>query len=179
MESKDLIRPDRANDPSVYIDAWQEVRQELLRFFESIPDADFAQKPRDGSWSAADIGEHLYLTQFSFARIMPVVLSGKVGQDMGARSVDYDAVYEKIMHVPGMKNPEQVTPSGAWDKQKTLDSLNQAMDRMIKNLRGKTADRLRSRGLEHALGEINLLEWLWVLALHEVAHLEKMKKKFS
>ena len=177
---QNLPFPDKIKDPEEYINPWNEVRQDVLAILNSVPDDSFLKRPLEGGWSASEIGEHLYLTQFGFARIAPAILGGKFGIDIGERDVDYKETFNKSKEPQGIQNPEQVTPSGKMDKKEVIKSLNKAMERMLKNLKGRSADELRTRGMDHALGGlINLLEWLWVLTLHENAHLQVLKKKFG
>ena len=172
--------PARARGPEEYTDIWREVRRDVLAVLEGIPESEFKTRPTDGSWSASDIGEHLYLTQFSFARAIPIVLAGKFGTDMGADTSKHDYMYERGKSPQGIKNPKSVTPSGTWDLGKIRDSLQKSMDRMRGNLAGKTAGQLRTRGMEHEIhGMINLMEWVWVLTLHENSHLQALQAKFG
>lgn len=177
---KELPRPNQVKDAAELTSVWQDIRQKTLQLFDSLTEESFSAKPADGSWSAADIAEHLYLTQFSYARMLPVVLGGKFGIDLEERPADYD--YEDIHNssskTQGLKNPEQVAPTGTWDRKKSRESLDKAMETMLKKLEGKTVAQLRTRGLEHPMGGlVNMLEWMWILVLHENAHLETLKQK--
>ena len=112
-----------------------------------------------------------------------MVLKGKFGFDMSEETrpkEEVDRFYNMVKEPQGVKNPDQVTPGGTWDREKTLSSLESSRDKMLKGVRGKTPRELSARGMTHAIkGDINLLEWLWVLTLHENSHLQAMEKKFQ
>lgn len=174
-------RPPDITDIAVYTAAWAGVRADFLTALSSRPGDAFQQRPADGSWSAAELAEHLYLTQFLFARSIPNCLGGKLGYDMNTVGpVDYDSIFEKIHRTRGVKNPPRVTPENGWDLDGARAKLDRSRTSMEKNLADKTPEALRSRGYDHPLlGPLSLLDWFWVLTLHENAHYETMKAKFS
>ncbi len=173
-----LTTPDKIQNIQEYVSAWQIVRKELLDVLGTVAPENF-QKTAVSGWNPSEIAEHLYLTQFNVARVIPVILAGKFGltrEEIPA--LDYSKSYDQIARPRGVKNPDTVSPTGKMAKDEALESLQKAMDKLIKNTTGKSPDDLRSRGLDHPLlGKLSLLDWLWVMILHEGSHLSALKAK--
>lgn len=172
--------PNEIQRPEELLTHWRHARAEVLSILASIPDDQLHTAPGDGSWSAAQIAEHLYLTQNFFARTVPIVLRGKFGVDIAKSQVDHNKIYNKASTPQGVQNPDLVTPEGNWDRARLVKSLDEAMAKLDKVLTGVTADQMRSRGYDHPLeGVVDLLEYAWVLTLHENSHLIAMRAKWG
>ena len=172
--------PNEIQRPEELLDHWRRIRAEVLAVLASIPDDHLNTSPADGSWSAAQIAEHLFLTQNFFARALPAVLRRKVGVDLTASEFDHARAYEKVRVPQGIQNPDAVTPEGDWDRTRLLAALNGAMGKLEKALAGVTAVQLRARGYDHPMeGVVDLLEYMWVLTLHENSHLMAMQAKWG
>ncbi len=177
----EIPRPPAVKDPAEYTTVWSSVREDVIRILERRPTATFRGRPADGSWSAAELAEHLQLTQFFFARSVPICLRGKFGYDMNPGSAgDYELFFERVSQSRGIKNPAAVGPSGQWDLDTCVEKLNLAQTTMEKNLAGVPIEKLRRRGYEHPIyGPVSLLDWVWILTLHENAHRMTMREKFG
>lgn len=173
--------PNEVESPSEFLEVWKENRAELVKFLEGIPEEKFTAKPEKG-WSASEIAEHLYLVQWNLARSIPVVAGGKFGFAASELKTDlrYETLFKLVSKPRGAKNPEDVGPKGGMDKKTALESLQKAMDRFEKNLTGRSASELKSRGMEHPFfGPISLFDWLWVMANHEYSHITALFQKYS
>ncbi len=178
--SEHIPFPNEVQHPGELLDHWKRVRAEVLALLDSLSDEELHRKPIDGSWTAAQIAEHLFLTQNFYARALPAVLRNKFGEDTTGSRLDHSRVYEKARRPQGVKNPELVSPEGTWDRARLVESLAGAMARLEKGLQGVTVEKLRSRGYDHPLeGVVDLLEYMWVLTLHENSHLIAMKAKWG
>lgn len=177
----ELPFPPDVKDLTPYIEGWQSLRKRLNEVLESVPAEKFKTPPSQGGWSASQLAEHLYLVQIQFSLAVPAALSGKFGyeaKDMPIR--DYAQITYAMQAPIGIKNPDAVTPETGFDKEKSLTSLRRAMDRMVKALNGHTPGELRGRAMDHAIfGRLDLLEWLFVLALHEKQHLTAVERKYG
>lgn len=177
----ELPFPPDVKSLSPYIDGWQSVRHRLNEILESVPAEKFKTPPAQGGWSASQLAEHLYLVQIQFSLSIPAVLSGKFGYEANDMPIRDYAQITNVMQAPvGIKNPEAVSPETGFDKEKSITSLRRSMERMIKALDGRTPGDLRKRAMDHALfGKLDLLEWLFVLALHENQHLTAVERKYG
>lgn len=180
MSQEHIPFPNEVQHPNELLQEWQKIRAEVLAILSKLDDEEFDKAPPDGSWSAAQVAEHLYLTQLFFARALPAVLRGKFGQDVTQGSLDHKEAFKKVSAPQGIRNPDAVSPTGTLDRQKIEASLTDSMARLEKGLKGVTADQLRARGYEHPLhGVVDLLEYLWVLTLHENSHKIAMQRKWG
>lgn len=174
-----LKTPPEIQDPQELYLEWEKVRQEAIKIIEKIPAEKFRQRLSDKSWSASELTEHLYLSQFQLARLIKAVLAGKLGQNSDSfPKLDYQRIQIAQAKPKGAKNPKSVGPSGNWEKGDALSSLNKAMNRLKKNMHKKTAAELRYRGFDHPFfGPMNLLDWIWTMILHEKGHLVALSQK--
>lgn len=176
-----IPRPDQTENIEQYISLWKGFRNEFKELIRSVPDADFNSKPEKGGWNAAQIAEHLYLSQFFLARAIPGSLGGKIGAPASeAPAVNYDEVEEAMEKPRGIQNPVAVTPSNDWDKQTAIDKLDTAMNRFEKAVKGRSLAELRSRALPHGIFNfLVILDFIWTLVMHERLHLAAAKAKFA
>ena len=177
----DIKQPPQINNINEYIENWKAVRKELVDALEKIPDEIFSNKPEKG-WSASEIAEHLYLTQYLFAIFIPKVISGSKGYSKEElKEIDYNQLYN-VLSKPysGVKNPDAVTPKNRWDKKTCLENLTQSMELMIKNLSGQNLNILRNRGMMHGIfGPISILDYTYNLIVHEIGHTKTLKEKYK
>ncbi|GIX43038.1 MAG: hypothetical protein KatS3mg129_2771 [Leptospiraceae bacterium] len=112
-----IKKPPQISNINEYIENWKTIREELLEAINKIPDDIFNKKPEKG-WSASEIAEHLYLTQYLFAIFIPKVLNGSKGYSKEElKSIPYDELYDTLSKpFSGIKNPDAVTPKNNWDK---------------------------------------------------------------
>ena len=173
--------PNAVESQKEFIDVWKENRAELVKFIEGMTEDRFIAKPEKG-WSASEIEEHLYLSQWNLARSIPIVLGGKFGLEKSQlkQDVPYETLFNLVSRPRGAKNPEEVGPKGGMDKKTALESLQKAMDRLEKNVSGRPAEDLKSRGLDHPFfGPISLYDWLWAMCNHEFSHGTALLEKYS
>jgi hypothetical protein len=174
--------PPDASTAEDFLSVWRENRSELISFIQKLPEDQFAKAPASGGWSASEIAEHLYLTQWNLARSLPIVLGGKFGKDKAELKSDlrYETLSKLLIRPRGAKNPIEVGPKGGMDKAATLESLQKSMDKLDKAVSSKTKDQLQSRGMDHPFfGAISMFDWLWVMTNHEATHIQTLINKYS
>jgi len=175
-----LPRPDKIEGIWQYVNAWKGIRAELERSIQSIPEDVFIQPMADGTWSAAEITEHVAQTQCRFARVIPLILKGRIGMDAdGDQQADYALIEKYFQEHRKVKNPDAVTPVKIQGKEKSLEALVEAMALFEKNISGVALSSLQKKAFEHFLfGPINLVEYTWVLAMHENHHTYILRKQY-
>lgn len=161
------------------LDQWKDFRSQVTDYLKSIPESEFQSVPEAGGWSASQIAEHLYLTQWSMARAMPAILAGKIGLSGDeCQKVDYEVYESDILKTGNAEAPEVVIPKENWDLQTCLDHLQKAMEKTEKSISGKSKEDMEKRGIPHAIfGGVNLMDWMWIQAYHEIRHLNALKRK--
>jgi len=176
-----IKKPYEISNINEYIDTWKTIRNELIQSLEDIPNDIFTKKPEVG-WSASEIAEHLYLTQYLFAIFIPKVLSGSKGYSKEElKPIPYDDLYETLSKpFSGVKNPDAVTPKNHWDKATCIENLNKSMNLMINNLSHQDLELLKNRGMMHGIfGPISILDFTYNLIVHELGHLRAVKEKYK
>ncbi len=163
-----------------YVETWQKLREELIHSLNKVPDSIFTE-PKEG-WSASQIGEHLYLSQYLFAIFIPKVINGTKGYNKEQlNSIPYDDLYEKLSKpYSRIKNPDAVTPKNNWDKNTLIENLKKSMELLVKNLKDLDLDILKNRGMMHGIfGPISILDYTYNLIVHELGHLKTLKLKYN
>ncbi len=162
------------------LDIWKSNRKIALEFLGSVSDVEIKQRPENG-WSLSEIGEHLYLTQWSVARMIPGVLAGKIGSPTEEQiDLDFRKMRIGLSRPTGFKNPENLTPLQNYSLKELIPLLEKSESKLNEGLREKSKTELQKRGVEHpAFGLLNLFNFLWVMALHEGLHANAIKSKVS
>ncbi|MCE9597680.1 MAG: hypothetical protein K8S54_06905 [Spirochaetia bacterium] len=177
---KNPVAPPEIKEVQEIVGVWRSNRDEIVNFMKRMPPDRFISKPKQG-WSATEIAEHLYLSQWNLARAIPIVLGGKAGQDKSElKEPEYEAIFEFLIKPRGAKNPVEVGPQGGMDQPTAFAALEKAMERMEKNTTGKSLEQMASRGMQHPyFGPISLTDWLWVMTNHEYGHAMVLFEKYG
>ncbi|MDX1958624.1 MAG: DinB family protein [Leptospiraceae bacterium] len=167
------------NSGAEIVELWKGFRKQVLECISKTPDSEFQNRPELGGWSISEIAEHIYLSQFTIVRAVPVVLAGKVGFDSDEQAdLDLRKMRISLSKPTGFKNPEAVSPLSNYKKEEVLPLLEKSEKKMIDSLQNRTKVELQKRGLEHpAFGKLNLFNYTWAMSLHENMHLGAMKQK--
>lgn len=174
----DLVFPDRVEDVAIYVQAWDSVRTDALALFKGFSEKEFNTRPADGSWSPAEVTEHVMKVQSQFARAIRPILAGRVGEDVPAEfRPDYEAMLIRV-RTRGVPNPGYVAPEGNADRAKLLAGLDGAMEKLKSSTENKSPDDLRTRGYRHQIfGTVSVLDGIWIFTLHEESHMAALKDK--
>lgn len=160
------------------LEIWKTNRAEVLENLQSVSEENLVRRP-GGGWSLSEVGEHLYLTQNNIARVIPAVLSGKIGAMVGKQEdLDFRKMRLGLARPTGFKNPENLSPLQNYPLSELKSLLQKSEAKLIENLSGKSKAELEVRGMEHpAFGLLNLFNFIWVMALHEGLHGYAIKQK--
>jgi hypothetical protein len=175
-----FLRPSELITWTPLYEAWNFHRVDLIHILKRLGDEKSAQHPEDGSWSSMEVADHLRITQELFVKLLSLVSGGKRGERKNDIKVDYDSI-ERDYSGPGkFKNPDAVTPSKEINRVELIKSLNSAMEKVEESLMKIPMEDLQTIYFEHPLcGMISMLDWLWVLTLHEGMHIEALKNKLE
>jgi hypothetical protein len=162
-------------------DLWIFNRKKVLSTIEKLNDSEFQFRPPQGGWSFSEVCEHLYLTQWNIVRAVPIVALGKTGIELDEQpNLDYSFIIQATAKPTGFKNPENVAPLNNYPKVEIIPLLKKSEDKMLVNTKEKPKSYFTKRGLEHpAFGNLNLFNFLWVMALHEGLHAYALEDKLK
>lgn len=175
-----LPRPDAIDNIEIYLNVWKDIRRALESSIAGISDELFVKPMSDGTWCAAEIAEHMARTQCRFARAIPLILEGRIGMDaFSEKTADYESIENYFWEHRKVKNPNAVTPVQIQNKEDSIRALHEAMASFEKNITGAPFLFLQKRAFEHFLfGPMNLVEYTWVLLMHENHHTYVLRKKY-
>ncbi len=172
-----------------YGNEWQKARAELIFHLDALSGEIFCKKPADGSWSLAQICDHLYLSQYRFSRIFPAILRGKFGFDQqGKFETDYQTIEQSYQSGKTVQNPPDVTPhekdpqTGEFPEDFSIpgmkERLQTSLDLFQKNAQNGNDLDFTTRGLNHPIfGPVSVADFIWILILHEKMHIRKFEQK--
>ncbi|MFN3604930.1 MAG: DinB family protein [Leptonema sp. (in: bacteria)] len=172
--------PEQIRNIEEYIQQWRTLREDFLHSIGQISENLFT-KPIEKGWSASQISEHLFLSQYLFAIFLPKVLKGVKGYSKNElNSINHQEIIEKLSRpFSGIQNPVVVTPKNYWDKKTAIQNLKKSMQILERNLRNVDIKFLKERGAKHEIfGPISILDFIFILLVHEKGHLEALKEKF-
>ncbi|MBE7413533.1 MAG: DinB family protein [Leptospiraceae bacterium] len=167
--------------PNEVFEFWKQVREEVITCFKKTPQENFTENPTPDKWSVSEIAEHLYLSQFNLARMIPVVMSRKFGNDMDEQpNLQYEKIRDGFLKPSGIKNPDTVNPLNKYPLNEVLKLLQKSEEKIGSSIKNFSKSDLQKRGFEHPiLGPLNLFNWFWVMSLHEYSHLVALKEKIK
>jgi hypothetical protein len=166
--------------PMEIAELWKHFRLETVELLKKVPADKFRERP-ENRWSIAELGEHLYLSQWTVARPLPIILVGKVGENVGSQpDLDYVKIKSYFSAPSGVKNPEAVQPLNNYTLEELLPLLKKSEDKLWEVLEGKTKEDLEKRGLKHPyFGLLNMFNFSWVMCLHEYSHIVALRERVA
>ncbi len=170
--------PTELNSVDEIIEIWKSNRKEAIDHLTILTDDELKSRP-EGKWSLSEVGEHLYISQWNVARMIPAVITSKIGFPVGEQNdLDFRRIRIGLAKPTGFKNPENFSPLNNYSLIELLPLLEKAMKKLEENLSGKSKSELEVRGVEHpAFGPLNLFNFLWVMSLHEGLHSYAIKDR--
>ncbi|WP_257669909.1 DinB family protein [Parapedobacter tibetensis] len=155
------------------ITSFHSATQELLRLLSSLDDQKLNEQPFEGSWTAAQVGEHL-LKSYSVAE----TLNGTTKPTERAPDEKLGALREMFLNFGiKMKSPDFILPrNGFIAKKALLDGLQQRLEQLHQVINRKA---MVETCLDFELpgsGALTRLEWIGFVAVHTQRHNHQLKK---
>lgn len=175
-----LPRPSQTETIELYVNAWKKIRTELADSIRKISMTDFIQPMPNGSWSAAEITEHLIKSQCHFARIIPLVIRGRIGKKRTGPPTDFKLIEDYFINHQRINNPKSVSPVHIQKRDEALQSLEKSMKSFCDQINLMPEELLHTVTVEHFIfGHLNTMEFTWVLTMHENHHSYLLRKKYN
>lgn len=148
---------------------------ELAELAAQFSDADFNQKPDENSWSAAEVVEHLFRSEFGTSRLL-------TGETKAVDARDSDAMLSKMRKVVAnreakLKASGPILPTG---KEKSKDELigefQQNREKVKEVMTGLDLNQLCVTYEHPIFGQLTRLEWLEFNIMHTHRHMAQIKQ---
>ncbi|WP_223068972.1 DinB family protein [Paenibacillus caui] len=148
------------------------VRQLLWNAVAGLSCEKLNKPPARGKWSAAQVLEHLYLTERAIAGQIGITL--KEGRNARAEPKPFRLVLDRSRHMATLPH---LVPG---DEPATLESLksklNQSRHALEEVLKDVDDELGKNRSFPHPeYGPMNLKQWEEFVGIHEQRHLEQIK----
>lgn len=163
-----------------------ETRRRLLAGVESLTDEQAAFRPSPERWTAAEIVEHLSISEEQSVRLLHKLLGRAEGDGAAAATTTTGepvafvpfSIAEFVERSRGEKfeAPEVVRPKGGANLRDSLARL-EGSRAALRELRARVESRdCRALKFPHPLfGPLNLYEWLAFIGAHEERHLAQLE----
>jgi uncharacterized damage-inducible protein DinB len=159
----------------------EEVRRRLVERVEGLSEEQRGARGADGGWSAADIIEHLSLTERRVTRALEGMLpqAAADGGDYDDKANNFTPfsldTYVERANEQKFEAPEYIRPRGVpyGESLAHLKESRAALERL--RPRFDAAD-LTAQFPHPAFGPLNLAQWLAFIGVHEERHLKQIER---
>jgi uncharacterized damage-inducible protein DinB len=146
----------------------EESRERLLRMAKNLSPEQLHYRPAPDRWTVAECVEHIATVE---ARVLGAIQKTlEAGPDSSKRSAmegkDDALVAGVVARVTRFKAPEILVPTGRWPDEQLLNEFEDARRQTRAFAAGTTADLRRHFYKHPALGELDLYQWLRLIAAH-------------
>jgi hypothetical protein len=151
-----------------------ETRNNLVEEIKLLSDTQFNAKPDTKSWSIAQVGHHLTLTEESFVRAIAWGLKQEESKQTERKNVHI--ISDRSKKVPA---PEIVEPAeDFFTVQQIIERLDDSRKKLTTILDTiEDPSILAEKSLKHPVfGELPLDQWVEVIYIHEQRHIEQIKE---
>ncbi|HVF41800.1 MAG TPA: DinB family protein [Pyrinomonadaceae bacterium] len=157
----------------------EEVRRRLVERVEGLSEERRGARGADGGWSAADIIEHLSLTERRVTRALERMLPPAADGGGGGKASNFTPfsldTYIECASTQKFEAPEYIRPRGVpFDESLAhLKESRAALERL--RPRFDEAD-LTAQFPHPAFGPLNVAQWLAFIGMHEARHLRQIER---
>ncbi|KAA0550125.1 DinB family protein [Bacillus sp. BGMRC 2118] len=148
-----------------------ENRKVLLNFMKGLNESDLTRSKSSG-WTLSEVIEHIYLVEKNVTK----------GIRYYANQPKENPAEEKPIHLVldrshKIEAPSAVRPKGeGFSLQRHTENLTNSRNFLFQTINELSEDLLTQRSFPHeTFGPLTLLQWIEVLAYHDIRHVEQMK----
>ena len=154
----------------------EDTRGQVLSRVAGLNDTQWNFKTGPDRWSAAQIVEHLYLTEGMFTKTITGLLDGEPNPDWTKLTAGADEKLTKM--VPDRSNPVQApppaVPQGKMSRGEVVAKYLEARGKMIGFAQDRTKPYKSYVNEDSPLGALHAAHWMKFAALHNVRHLKQL-----
>jgi uncharacterized damage-inducible protein DinB len=150
----------------------EESRERLLHMANNLTREQLHYRPAPGRWTVAECLEHIVTVEIRLLGAIQKTLEAP--PDPSKRSAmegqDDAFIARLVARVDRFQAPEHVVPTGRWPDEQLLTEFERARQHTCDFATSTTAD-LRRHFFKHpALGDLDLYQWLLLIAAHSDRH---------
>jgi uncharacterized damage-inducible protein DinB len=169
----------RPEEREVLLKNLSESRERLLRMAEGLSSEQWHYRPAADRWSVADCVEHITTVEGRIIGLIQQTLEGGPDSSKSNAMKDEALVADVAGRVTRFQAPEMLTPTGRWPCEELLKEFDGARQR-TREFSSSTAADLRQHFFRHPVfGELDLYQWLLVLAAHCDRHRAQSEEVMS
>ncbi len=151
---------------------FEKASDELIQLISATNEDQFNEIPFEGSWSVAQVGDHL-LKSYGIVNVLngqgaeTKRLQGKEIEKVKKIFLDFDAKY---------KSAEAILPTNERiEKEKLLNALQKRIGEIKEVIQTKDLTETCVGFPFKGIGELTRMEWLYVILYHTQRHIHQMK----
>lgn len=146
---------------------------ETLQLLSSFSEEDMNKVPFEGSWTAAQVGEHLYKSQEGMDELL-YAHAPKPDRNPEEKAQWLKEIFLNFEHK--MKSPDFIYPEDKYYNQSELkDSLESVKDKMTEAAKKSKLEEMAPLPEGHPLNGITKLETLYFVTYHTIRHNHQLK----
>jgi uncharacterized damage-inducible protein DinB len=161
----------------------ERTRTALLETIAAVPADAAATVPAPGTWSVAEIVEHLQIVEDGIGRRLGQL--AKQAELLGAETESTSVLgaldrFSLRVRSRAIKAPAGVTPTGVRTLSESIAALGISRARLLELLRRVSGRALSELKAPHPLiGPLDFYQWLLFLAQHEERHAAQIRETLS
>lgn len=153
-------------------------RRSLLAAANRVPEADRQRRPTDGTWSVAEVLEHLAGVEQSVAKLIAIRGREPVPPNQPARATDADAGLVRLrVRERRIQVPDALGPKGDISAAQAIAALADSRAALLEAANAADPVALEQRTYHHReIGRLTLQDWLAFIAHHEARHTAQIEE---
>ena len=168
---KSALTPDERKAAIKYL---EETRQKVLDSLKDISDAQWKFKPAPDRWSAAEVAEHIAVSEETLlALVTDRVMKSPAAPEKKEAAKGKDELIRNSITNRSVKAqaPEMLKPTNRFKtREETIKAFNASRDKTIEYVK-TTQDDLRSHFAAHPIfKDLDAYQWLLLLSGHSERH---------
>ncbi len=146
---------------------------ELVQMLSSLSQEQFNAVPFEGSWTAAQLGEHMNKS-YEVAEL----LYGPVKKTERDPTEKVKGIKETFLNFDTkMKSPDFIVPENkVYDKSTLINSLKESINKIKQGAETLNLEETCTAFALPGLGEMTRIEWIYFVIYHTQRHIHQLKR---
>jgi hypothetical protein len=155
------------------ISTYTDTVNELLETIRQFPEEKINEVPFEGSWTAAQVADHIYKSQEVFPKLLTGA-SKETTRDTEKKKHQIKSIFLDFSNK--MKSPDFIIPSDVPQKKKVLiDRMDEKAKEINTSMKAHDLNRTFLDFELPGFGKFTGLEWSWFITYHTQRHIHQMK----